>query len=925
MAPQAARPATVESLLTTTCSTAVVIVDVPAGHGRSSLLHDLVHALPSETQTSGTSLGSVVKVLVVVRPSHAKPGALGRAIAERLDASRRREDPLDAVLQRLGELARTHAHVVVVVDEAHRSGEDGNAFLSELARSLPPNAHLVLGGTGLRHLHLTDLELDGRVVRVGRESMPFRTPEANDRLVALFRDAAARDASPPQRRLLAVLVALDLSAVEQCSVAAEALEETPSDLRSLDALPGIEFTTTTIELHPAWQFVRENADRDDVRRVAGRLGVLLLESEATIADAGRLSLVAESVDVLRGAVRRALSAQPPLVSAHDLRTWLRSGLLADGDPHRTWLSAATGASMGATLDEVFERYDEARIAFVAADDVDAEVAVGMAAAIVARRRNDVLAVAIFIGRATELAASGHANAVAPARFGEALALQMSGDPAGALGVLDRIPPGALTGDWAAQLLMMRGTNLLLLGRLTDAATEMQRATGWGSAYSHIVALDLLAYVRWRLGDGNDAIEDLVAAEQSAADLGADPQHRSLAALRAVMERARGDDASSHAGGGTRIVVEPSVEHDLETRRLRQVDAVFRAIGDDDRELARQLVANIDAPERALRSTAWTLALQVALQPDSRPRWTDVVKMHPALQVALDAGDSGERFLREGTPAPASCRAFLPWSWCDGFIPVVEVRLIGMAELRRNGRTIVHPAWDRARVRELLVYLAIHPAMSRERIASALWPELPLADGQRNLRVTLTYLADVLDPDRERGSGSSLIVEKAGLLSLSPGLFRIDIRRQSECCADVLAAAHRKDRAALLAAARLLARFSSGPLLGGTALGEWIEPFLHERRELLLGALTVGGAEAQSVGDAHLTLALARLGLREDPWAERLHELVIEAHVHLGDVDAARRAVRHSEGVFGEIGLRPGARLRALARSIEADRSGDDAR
>ncbi|MGH9262665.1 MAG: AfsR/SARP family transcriptional regulator, partial [Acidimicrobiales bacterium] len=99
---------------------------------------------------------------------------------------------------------------------------------------------------------------------------------------------------------------------------------------------------------------------------------------------------------------------------------------------------------------------------------------------------------------------------------------------------------------------------------------------------------------------------------------------------------------------------------------------------------------------------------------------------------------------------------------------LELRLLGPVELRRDGAPVQAADWRRERVRSLLAYLAIAGTVSRGQLADELWPALDPEAQSRNLRVTLTYLLRVLEPDRAQRDASFFVRQEGGNLSLHPG-------------------------------------------------------------------------------------------------------------------------------------------------------------
>jgi DNA-binding SARP family transcriptional activator len=896
----------------------VTLVDVPRGHGRRELFRSTFGS-PSSDQlpnpgrevfvTGGgriNSAGSLADALMELLPpatsphNHCQPG----------------ERPADVLVAALVEAAFA-GPMLVAIDEAHRAGADAVKLLSEVATRLPANISLVIGGTGLRSLQLGELELDNRLRRVGPAELRLKPVVFPETYELLFREAFEKDVIEDHRKLLSALTALDLTNYETCRRAATALGLKPDVLDGLDALPGVVISGPLIDIQDDWRFASAYCDPED-RKTAGRAaGFSILEASGDAGDtgnAGRIALEIGDAELLRASIRSALFVQPSTVSAHQLRAWQDSGLLAGDDTHSQWVAAASALAHGAGLDEAFVLFERARVGFGEALDFDAEIATGISSAILARRRNDLGAIALLIMRAQELVLLGCDSARPLALSGEALGKQMAGDSIGALDSLSRIPEGSVSGDWAAQVHMMRSLNLLLLGRLGESIDELVFASGCGGPWSYAVTLDQLAFARWRTGDAVGAMAEIAEAQRIAEQTGTRSVADQVGALRSVITAACGQlPAGSTVETATTL---QSGTADPEARRLLAIVDVLNALAIGKLDVARLRLGAIDPPHRAVRSTSWALALQVALEPSKREQWAEIVDRQPALKVSLEAGDAGAAFLGTGVLAPESARPFLPWAWCAGSEATVEVSLIGGALLKRNGTSINDPHWDRIRVRELCLCLAVTDGVSRDRILGWLWPDLPTAAAQRNLRVTLSYLLDALDPGRQRGTGSRLISDTGGLLALTrTDTLTIDIRTRSADCAALLRGQAKGDRTATLAAARRLVRHRVGPVLGGIPMGDWFEPFERDIQEQLLRALTKGAHQAAEVGDMPLASELAGLGLEVDPWAERLHVVLVNVLLRQDDLDGARRAMRRALHLLNSNGLEPETTTLRLARSL----------
>jgi LuxR family transcriptional regulator, maltose regulon positive regulatory protein len=85
--------------------------------------------------------------------------------------------------------------------------------------------------------------------------------------------------------------------------------------------------------------------------------------------------------------------------------------------------------------------------------------------------------------------------------------------------------------------------------------------------------------------------------------------------------------------------------------------------------------------------------------------------------------------------------------------LTRIEVLGPMRLTRDGVPIDAPQLRRARVRQLLTALVLNPVLGREQAIELLWPGMDPAKAARNLRVTLTYLRQLLEPDRSGGDAS----------------------------------------------------------------------------------------------------------------------------------------------------------------------------
>jgi DNA-binding SARP family transcriptional activator len=331
------------------------------------------------------------------------------------------------------------------------------------------------------------------------------------------------------------------------------------------------------------------------------------------------------------------------------------------------------------------------------------------------------------------------------------------------------------------------------------------------------------------------------------------------------------------------------------------------------EGARTLIEASAPVGRAVRSSVWRAALATALggggfEPPLSPGHAD-----PNRSRARSAGVAAAEYLAGGPPVDARHRPYLPARWCAQDGPIITLTLQGVGTVELNLEQVTHPAWSRGRVRELCLHLALVQDRNRAGVAAALWPDREDRSAGQNLRVTLTHLLDVIDPDRTRAGGSVLIIEDAGRLHFNraPGL-HVDLWDLERHAAGIMVTPGH-ERPSLLAQGRRLLAVKSGPPLGGVTIGEWFEPHRRHLDELAAAAALYAGSAAVAAGDHTLGEALGQRALQADPWSERAHRLVVEARLASGNLDGARGGLRHALEVLDDLGVAPGPATIELAR------------
>jgi len=909
----------------------------PAGFGRTVILDQAAADL-------GPEAGDI---RYTCSPGDARPEELAARLSSLLTKAsggepveHRFEDVAASALHLSAALAACDRRrpTALCLDRFELAGDAGNELLRLLVTDAPPEVHIVVSARRLGHVGLGRLVVAGKGRLLGWRDLAFDAAElallgmregsagspldepavwpalailqaegASELITGYLQDEVLADEPAAVVRALAALAAIGGCATDDLADAtAPVLEGLPSIVRDdvidrVAELPLVGRGSIGCWPHPVWvRATRSTLDQGQRRRVVdGRIAALL--DRGAVSEAGRMAMDVAGPDALRSVVRSALATMPVSASAHDLRAWQRSELLGDDLPERLWLDAILRSRED---DEPtrFVRLEEVRKAFEARDDLDGETGVLLQLGNLARAQGDAGALVALLARAEVLAARGDERARSLVALGQAISAQLAGRPDDAVRAVDSVAAGSLPADWAAQALMIRGVNLLLGGRFEAAVACLEAATGEGSEGSLAIAHDLLSTARWQAGDPTGALEDAALSVSYAARVGPPARLQLSQAWLACLLAAIGQDSETNAllaqihGGGPVLSSEGAA--------LTAVAEALLHI--DNPDTARSLLESADVLDRPVRSSLWRQALLQALSPDAPPM-TQSSDM-PGFDRAIEAGAAGQRACAGGPPAESRHRPYLPARWCVASPGSTTVSLFGIGTVRRDQRVVDHPAWQRVRVRELCLHLAVVTDAPRSQVAATLWPERDERSAGQNLRVTLSHLLDVLDPDRERSQGSRLLRETSGAISLDPNSgLRVDVW-EVQRHAEFVMATPDDQRASLLAHARRLLAIRTGPLLDSTPVGDWCGPYRRRFDDLVLNAASRAGDLALHSNDLRLAVDLGRLALDIDPWSEAGHRLVIEGRLTQGDLDGARRAQLEAIGHLDDLGVAPGRAL-----------------
>ncbi len=233
---------------------------------------------------------------------------------------------------------------------------------------------------------------------------------------------------------------------------------------------------------------------------------------------------------------------------------------------------------------------------------------------------------------------------------------------------------------------------------------------------------------------------------------------------------------------------------------------------------------------------------------------------------------------------------------------VKVNALGPLEVFRDDDVVVDTGWRRGRVQELLAFLIEHRNTTRSAASAALWPDLEEAKVTNNMRVTLSHLQSVLEPERERSVAPYFVAVDGERLQLTSHV-SVDV----ESFEALLTDSQEQDQAGAPLEAvggyrRALEQYRGDYLDGIEA--DWVFASRLRFRSLAASAMCRVGELTLAQGEPEAAAPWAIRAQRCLPLNERAHRLFIASLLGSGDRAAALLAAQEFQTALVAAGLEP---------------------
>ena len=827
--------------------------------------------------------------------------------------------------------------VTLILDDVHELGDSPSMDLvRHLLNDLPRNGHLVLVGHSVGDLPIARLAARGEALMLDEATLAFSDeewasfaeqrnldPMLDIRWPALAELRSFTGETEMVRTYLLEAVVQRLDAEQRWLLGSViAVGGADDDLASLlvgrpvsvrDELHGISLVRIDRDgwaiPHRLWS--EGLGDLVTARQRLDAIGIAaqFLADRRRSADAARLLVSVGAWTEASSMVLAAVAAQPPAISMDELTTWV-DRLPTSARRLTGWRLASALFTYERSMIEARVELEELAQSLDGSADADALVAVLFHLGTIARRMGDTAALESVQQRLGPLAVAGSARAAAVRATVVGFRAQIIGDTDAGLSALAAVPLQRLHPEQQAHVLMMQG-NLFLLAGETEAAMESYlRAANRGSPGVRLLARELCASARFVHGDTARAMVEQRQCLADAIRYGLSGRASQFAMMLAAMLAIDGQGMAATElldsdAGATQST-------DVETALLHHLARAVIAFGNDDATSAALHLANLPEPLGSMQR-AYALAFGPATV-IPHDRQTAFAQLSVGLMERIRRGELAH--LRETVASNPFRHDVVSTSESaasagDAGEPV-DALLFGEPRLGRLDRAN-SSSWRRPRVRELLLLLAVEGPLTRDRIFELIWGAKDPTGSTGVLRVHVSYLHDVLEPERVKGTPATVLRDQGGRLALDPS-FTTDVTLLLRHLDAASLAEQLGDPRSALDAYVAALRLRTAPLAVG-----FDAPWLDRHRDHLDARVVHAGLRAvdlaSALGRADLAAMAAGRVVEVDEWNELAWRSLATARAALGDRLGALRAIQQALRAAVELDVDPDAETIALASAL----------
>lgn len=243
---------------------------------------------------------------------------------------------------------------------------------------------------------------------------------------------------------------------------------------------------------------------------------------------------------------------------------------------------------------------------------------------------------------------------------------------------------------------------------------------------------------------------------------------------------------------------------------------------------------------------------------------------------------------------------------------ITIRCLGAFEVIREGHPLGSDAWPRTAPRRLLQYLLLQDRpVHREEVMEALWPGVEPRHGANQLRVALTHLRRVLEPQRHAREPSSILHTSGSTIAVARDRLDLDLDRFRRALVRASASQDALRRDALAEAISLY----RGPLLADDPFEDWVRQHRDRLGRQYVEALTLLAEADEHEGRHEHALTRWSAAIEADSATEHAYRGLIRCYLALGRTPDALRAFGLCRQALADLGTVPSPETLALGEQI----------
>ena len=248
---------------------------------------------------------------------------------------------------------------------------------------------------------------------------------------------------------------------------------------------------------------------------------------------------------------------------------------------------------------------------------------------------------------------------------------------------------------------------------------------------------------------------------------------------------------------------------------------------------------------------------------------------------------------------------------------LTINMLGSVEIFRDqARPFAADAWTTRRAREILCFIASRPhrRAPKDMIVDTFWRDVDLKAIEKNFHPTMSHIRKALNSNQPLKQ--NFLGYRDGEYQLNQEFsYRIDTEQFDQFISDGEAARRERDFDRCIMSYEQAVSLYRGEFMQGS-YDTWVEEQRSYYREQFLRILQSLAAVAEKRQEFVQAMALAQKILRDDPFREDIHCLIMRAQAALGNRVAVKEQYETLRGLLQtELGVEPAMQTQKVYREL----------